>query len=155
MTATDVVFTPSIKPKKTAHRRAMIAVGKLAGVSLESSMDEVRLTQNGVACEAIDRLKDLGTPNTTLRWIIKPRTLSTRKNNQKHLTPDETERWLRVAKIQALALEVFEGQEKANSWLQKPKRKFGDHSASVLIQCEAGAQLVEDTLNQIDSGYPS
>lgn len=153
MTATNVVFTPSIKPKKIAHHRAMAAVGKLAGVSLASPLDEVRLTQNGVACEAIDRLKDLGAPNTTLRWIINPRTLSTRKNHQKRLTPEETQRWLRAAKVHALALEVFGEQEKANAWLQKPKRKFGSQSASVLVQYEAGAQLVKDTLNQIDSGY--
>jgi putative toxin-antitoxin system antitoxin component (TIGR02293 family) len=131
----------------------MVAVSNLAGVPLKTSLDEVRLTQHGIAPEAIELLKQLGASSSELHWIIKPRTLAHRKSKKEDLTQEETGRWLRAAKVQALALEVFGDKEKAFAWLQGHRRNFGNQSAQVLIQSEAGAQLVEDTLNQIDAGY--
>lgn len=75
------------------------------------------------------------------------------RSNKEPLTQEESGRWLRAAKAQALALEVFGDQVKASQWLHKPRKQFEGQTAMGLIQTEAGAQLVEDTLNQIDSGY--
>lgn len=131
----------------------MATVGELAGVPLKTALDEVRLTQRGIAPDAIDRLKQLGASGPELHWIIKARTLAHRKSKKEDLTPEETGRWLRAAKVQALALEVFGNQEKAIAWLHKPRRAFDSLSAKDLLQSEVGAQLVEDTLNQLDAGY--
>lgn len=153
MPNTTTVFTPSSRPNQTAFNRAMAVVGKLAGVPLKTSLDEVRLAQCGIAPDAIERLEQLGASGAELHWIIKPRTLAHQKSKKEDLTQEETGRWLRAAKVHALALEVFGNQEKAIVWLQKPRQAFGGQSALVLIQSEAGAQLVEDTLNQLDAGY--
>lgn len=149
----NTVFTPSYRQEQTASSRAMAVVSNLAGTALKSPLDEVRLTQHGISPEAMEALKQLGAPAAELHWIIKPRTLAHRKSKNEGLTQDETGRWLRAAKIQALAIEVFGEPEKALYWLQKPRKSFGNQTALSVIQSEAGAQLVEDTLNQIDAGY--
>lgn len=146
-------FTPKQNTTQTSYARALVVVGDLIGSPLKSPLDEVSLTQRGIAPEAVDLLKELGVPASELNWIIKPRTLAHRKSKREGLTQMETGRWLRAAKIQALAIEVFADSEKARAWLQKQRKKFGGQSALDLIQSEAGAALVEDTLNQIDAGY--
>lgn len=150
---TSTLFTPTQSAPQTAVARAMGVVSKLVGFTLNSPLDEVRLTQQGIQPEAMDSLKKLGAPTSELNWIIKPRTLAHRKSKKEGLTQEETGRWLRAAKIQALAIEVFADNKKAQVWLQKSRQKFGGQSALELVQSEAGAQLVEDTLNQIDAGY--
>lgn len=153
MSATAPVFKPSPIPQRTASWRAMVKVGKIAGVTLKTPLDEVRLTQQGIPPVALESLKQFGASSTELHWIIKPRTLAHRKTKRESLTPEETGRWLRAAKVQMLALEVFGDQQKAIAWLHKARKRFGDQTAMAIMQSEVGAQLVEDTLNQIDAGY--
>lgn len=149
----ESVYKPSPNLGKTASGRALMIVSKLAGVTLKTPLDEVRLTQRGIAPIAFESLKQLGASAAELHWIIKPRTLAHRKSKHESLTQEETGRWLRAAKVQALALEVLGDREKAIAWLHKPRQHFGNQAAMEIIQSEAGAQLVEDTLNQIDAGY--
>lgn len=146
-------FIPEQNLPETALFRAMGVVGQLVGAELTSALDEVRLTQHGIKPEAVDSLKKLGATASELHWIIKPRTLAHRKSKKEELTQEETGRWLRAAKIQALAIEVFADTDKAQAWLKKARSKFGGQSALALMQSEVGAQLVADTLNQIDAGY--
>jgi len=154
MSATVHIYKPTVKGEQTAWVRAMVTVSKMAGTALKGHLDEVLLTQKGITPKALDALKQqLGLQPAELHWIIKPRTLSHRKEKHESLTPEETGRWLRAAKIQALALEVFGNQKKAVAWLHKSRKRFGDQSAIMLIQSEPGAQFVEETLNQIDAGY--
>ena len=62
-------------------------------------------------------------------------------------------RWLRAARLQALAREVLGSDDKALQWLHKPRRMFDQLSAMELMKTEAGAQLVEEVLSQLDAGY--
>ncbi len=153
MSTATQIFKPSKASAPTASKRAMDTVSKIAGVTLKTPLDEIQLTQRGIAPLALDSLKKMGADSADLHWIIKPRTLAHRKSKSETLTPPETGRWLRAAKVQALAQEVFADKDKAIKWLHKPRTMFGGQSALMIIQSEAGAQLVEDTLNQIDAGY--
>jgi len=146
-------FTPTNNSQTTALSRARARLGEIAGVKLVTTLDEVRLTQAGVSVQVFDAIKQLGAVSSELSWIIKPRTLSHRKSKSEPLTQEESGRWLRAAKMQALALEVFGNPDKASAWLHKARRQFGGQNAVSLVQTEAGAQLVQDTLGQIDSGY--
>lgn len=153
MSATGQIFKPSAFPQQTAFSRAMIKVSEIVGVSLKTPLDEVLLTQRGITPKALESLRQFGTSSAELYWIIKPRTLAHRKTKRESLTSEETGRWLRAAKMQALTLEVFGDQKKASAWLHRPRKLFGNQTAMEVMQSEAGAQLVEDTLNQIDAGY--
>ena len=153
MSSIAEAYTPYSANQQTASARAMMAVAELAGTSLKTALDEVRLTQRGLSPSAMDKIKKLGVAAGDLHWIIKPRTLAHRKSKKELLTPDETGRWLRAAKVQALALEVFGDQHKALNWLNKPRQRFGNQPAIEMVKSEPGAQLVEETLNQLDAGY--
>ncbi len=65
---------------------------------------------------------------------------------------DESDRNRRVARIRALAAEVFGEEERALCWLRKPHRRFEQRSPLDLLATEAGARVVEEALHQIDDG---
>lgn len=146
-------YKPDLSRRQPAFVRAMNRISKLVGTSLKGPLDEVRLTQKGVSPTVFESLKQLGFSATELQWVIKPRTLAHRKSKRESLTQEETGRWLRAIKIQALAVEVFGDDQKANAWLHKARKHFGGQSALEVMQSESGAQLVEASLSQIDAGY--
>ncbi|MCB1701146.1 MAG: DUF2384 domain-containing protein [Pseudomonadales bacterium] len=153
MGATAGVYKPEPGYHETASVRAMRRVSEITGVDIQDALDEVRLIQTGVPPMLLESLKQLGISQSECQWIIKPRTLAHRKSKKELLTQEETGRWFRAIKILALAVEVFGNQGKASEWLRKSRARFGGHSALDIMQNEPGAQLVEETLNQIDSGY--
>jgi len=153
MGATANLYKPDLEEHETALVRAMRRVSEIAGIPLQDTLDEIRLVQTGVQPVLLESLRQLGFSQSESHWIIKPRTLAHRKNRKELLTQEETGRWLRATKILALAIEVFGNQDKASKWMHKSRSRFGGHSALEIMQNEPGAQLVEETLNQIDSGY--
>lgn len=78
----------------------------------------------------VDALIKRGYSAGELSWVIKPRTLSHRRQKHERLSSEETGRWL-----------------------HKTRKLFDGLNAIEMIQTEAGARLVEDALNQIDAGY--
>ncbi|MXW50842.1 MAG: DUF2384 domain-containing protein [Gammaproteobacteria bacterium] len=52
-----------------------------------------------------------------------------------------------------MAEAVLGSPERALAWLRRPRRAFGGISAMGLLQTEAGGQIVEETLGQLDEGY--
>lgn len=153
MGATANVYKPDVAEHETALVRAMRRVSEISGFQIQDTLDEIRLIQAGVQPALLESLRQFGFGQSESHWIIKPRTLAHRKSRKELLTQEETGRWLRAIKILALAIEVFGNRDKAREWLQKSRSRFGGHSALEIMQNEPGAQLVEETLNQIDSGY--
>lgn len=146
-------FKPTTDLQPSAYGRALLRVSEMAKGDIRNQLDEIALTQAGVTPAAVEKLaKSIVTINE-LSWVIARRTLTHRKNKGEKLTPEESGRWLRAAKICALAEEVFGEKEKASTWLHKPRKAFNNQNAIAIMQTEAGAKLVEDTLNQIDAGY--
>lgn len=153
MGVTANLYKPGLEEHETALVRAMRRVSEITGMPIQDTLDEIRLIQAGVQPVLLESLKQFGFSPSESHWIIKPRTLAHRKSRKELLTQEETGRWLRAIKILALAIEVFGNQDKASEWLHKSRSRFGGHSALDIMQNEPGAQLVEETLNQIDSGY--
>lgn len=146
-------FNPTAHLQTSAYSRALLRVSDMVKVNIKNQLDEVALTQAGVLPTAVEVLaKSIVTINE-LSWVIARRTLTHRKNKGERLTPEESGRWLRAAKICTLAEEVFSNKNKASTWLRKPRKAFNNQSAMAIMQTEPGAKLVEDTLNQIDAGY--
>lgn len=146
-------FKPTVRPQTSAYSRVLIRVSEMVKGNIKNQFDEIALTQTGVKPAAVEVLaKSIVTINE-LSWVIARRTLTHRKNKGERLTPEESGRWLRAAKICALAEEVFGNQDKASTWLHKSRKSFANQSAITIMQTESGAKLVEDALNQIDAGY--
>jgi putative toxin-antitoxin system antitoxin component (TIGR02293 family) len=84
--------------------------------------------------------------------VIPRRTLARRKARHEDLTPEETDKALRLARIAAEADRVFANQEKADRWLRTPLRRLSGQTPLSLLRSEAGALVVEEILGQIDHG---
>jgi putative toxin-antitoxin system antitoxin component (TIGR02293 family) len=68
------------------------------------------------------------------------------------LSVEETDKAVRLGRIDRLAAEVFGDPAKAHRWLRKPKRALGGETPLAYLATEAGARAVEEMLNQIDHG---
>ena len=86
------------------------------------------------------------------RLIVPRRTLAHRIAKHQPLSKEESDKAVRVARISAMAEQVFGEPERAWRWLRKPKRRFEGKTPIEMLLTEAGARLVEETLIQFEYG---
>src|SRR6266566_1302569 len=77
------------------------------------------------------------------RFVIPQRTRRHRADKNQPLTVDESDRAVRLLRIQTLAEDTFGEQEKANRWLRRPLTELGGETPFVVAQTEAGARVIE------------
>lgn len=101
----------------------------------------------------VDKLAGEGLTSKELALVLPPRTLTHRRAKGQDLSPAESDRALRLARLVALAETVFGSRDKALRWLRKPRKRFDRRSALELMASEIGGRLVEEALIQVDEGY--
>ena len=113
-----------------------------------------RAVERGVPLAALEEFsKYSGIPAKSLLEVVIPaRTLKHRRERKEPLSIDESDRLARVARLYEFTVRVFGGPEKARQWLLTPFDQFQGRSALELLRTGAGAQVVEETLYQIDEG---
>jgi putative toxin-antitoxin system antitoxin component (TIGR02293 family) len=84
------------------------------------------------------------------RLIVPMRTYDRRKGQR--LSRDESDRAERIARMSAMAQDVFGNPDKAHRWLRKPNRALDGTVPLDLCQTDAGARLVETVLDRIAFG---
>jgi putative toxin-antitoxin system antitoxin component (TIGR02293 family) len=123
------------------------------GLSPDALVASVRA---GLPTEAFERLRELlGVPARELSGAlsISERTL-VRRREKGRLTPQESDRLLRLARLAELTLAVFEGdREGARAWLTEPKTLLGGEPPVERADTEAGAREVEDMLYALEFGF--
>jgi len=72
--------------------------------------------------------------------------------NPQRLTPDESDRAVRLLRVQTLAEETFGDNEKANRWLRRALTELDGETPFVIAQTEAGARVIETILGKIAWG---
>jgi putative toxin-antitoxin system antitoxin component (TIGR02293 family) len=83
---------------------------------------------------------------------IPERTLARRKVTRR-LTPDESERLLRISAIFEDAVDLFEGDVAAAvNWLNTPRKALGDRTPLAYARTEPGAREVEDLIGRLEHG---
>jgi putative toxin-antitoxin system antitoxin component (TIGR02293 family) len=65
---------------------------------------------------------------------------------------EESDRAVRLARIQSLAEETFADAGKANLWLRKQLAELGGETPLNVAQTEAGARVIETILGKIAWG---
>ena len=109
----------------------------------------------GLDSAVVERLAlklDVDEPYVLHLTHIRARTYQRRKSDKALLTPTESDRVLRVARIAQEAERVFGSPEKARSWLSK-KSAVLDHATPLeLLRTDAGAHDVEAELTRIEWG---
>jgi putative toxin-antitoxin system antitoxin component (TIGR02293 family) len=86
------------------------------------------------------------------RFVIPPRTRRHRAEKNQPLTVEESDRAVRLVRIQSLAEEAFEDTDKANRWLRKELAELDGETPLMLAQTEAGARVIETILGKIAWG---
>lgn len=136
--------------RQVYHRIAL----KLGVGPLKSDLDLMRLVEKRLPVNSLESLSTHGVTNQEIYSYISPRrTLAHRRSREESLTHDESDRAVRMARITALAEEVFADDAKAGRWLRKPKARFESRTPLDLLQTEAGARIVEELLLQLEYGY--
>jgi putative toxin-antitoxin system antitoxin component (TIGR02293 family) len=82
---------------------------------------------------------------------IPERTLIRRKK-EGVLSPEESTKLLRLARVVQRAVEVFEDPESAIDWLKTANRSLGGFSPLALLDTDIGTESVLDTLGRIEHG---
>lgn len=84
--------------------------------------------------------------------VVPKRTLARRLSDGEPLTVEETDKAVRLARVDRLAANVFGDVAKAHRWLRKPKKALRGETPLAYLATEAGARVVEEMLTQIDHG---
>jgi putative toxin-antitoxin system antitoxin component (TIGR02293 family) len=101
----------------------------------------------------LDRKGDVNMDAVTRHNIIPRKTWdSALKSGADTLTPVNSERLLRVARVTAKARETF-GRERAAIWMERATTALGGQPPMALLATEAGAGAVELLLTRIDHGF--
>lgn len=139
----------------TAHRTALDIVGGAAvvGGNAVAGVDLVRLVRRGLPIGAVQFVLDSGFLTLAeLDRIVLPRKTLANRRKLGTLTPEQSDRLVRVARVIAAAVETFGGGEKAGTWLRRPTTALAGESPLELLDTDEGAREVETLLGRIAHG---
>ena len=123
------------------------------GEDVASDADLARLVNHRIPLRVLTRIKRIGFSDQEIwRYIIPARTQRHRKARRERLTVEESDRLVRLTRIQALAEDVLGDAEKANRWLREALRVLDDKTPLDVAQTDSGARVVEQILAKIDWG---
>jgi putative toxin-antitoxin system antitoxin component (TIGR02293 family) len=135
---------------------AHVTLKDYIGIAPASGLELAELVERGLPIKNLDLLKARGLTFTEMAaTVISPRTLKHRKARGENLSPEETERAVRVASIIALAEQVFGNRETAMRWLRGKDDRLGDRTPLSMLNTEAGGREIESMLWGIDEGIYS
>jgi putative toxin-antitoxin system antitoxin component (TIGR02293 family) len=137
------------------HPTALDIVGGAAivGGSATDGVDLIRLVRRGLPVGAVQFVLDSGclTPAELDRIVLPRKTLANRRRLGT-LTPEQSDRLVRVARVIAAAEETFGSREKAGTWLRRPTTALAEESPLDLLDTDEGAREVETLLGRIAHG---
>jgi putative toxin-antitoxin system antitoxin component (TIGR02293 family) len=123
------------------------------GAYVHSQADLASMVRRRLPLSALKGLSAAGlTEREIERFVIPQRTRRHRAENNQPLTVEESDRAVRLVRIQSLAEETFADAEKANRWLRKELVELGGETPLTMAQTEAGARVIETILGKIAWG---
>jgi putative toxin-antitoxin system antitoxin component (TIGR02293 family) len=130
----------------------------LLGLRTYDALAVYRHVRKGLAYSAFARFqRNTGLPTAAISQLIQipTRTLTRRKSEGK-LTPEESDRLVRAARVFGRAMELFEGEaDAARLWLTAPQPALGGLVPLELSGTEVGATEVEALIGRLEHGIPS
>jgi putative toxin-antitoxin system antitoxin component (TIGR02293 family) len=123
------------------------------GTEVRSQADLALAVRNRLPLGALKGLNEAGLSEQEIeRFVIPQRTRRHRAGKKQPLTVDESDRAVRLLRVQTLAEETFGDKEKANRWLRHPLAELRGEAALAVAQTEAGARVIETILGKIAWG---
>lgn len=113
----------------------------------------VRRIRAGLPTAVVDDLLEQGRLTLAeLDRVVMPRKTLYHRRKLGRLTPEQSDRLLRVVRLLALAEDTFGDHDKAAIWLRRPTRPLADECPLDLLDTDAGVRRVEDLLGRIAHG---
>ena len=131
---------------------------RVLGRTIKRADDLAQLVRKGLPATSVSALAEkLDLANTVLsqKLGIPQRTLPRRLSQESRLTPAESDRTVRLARVYAHAVEMIGDEEKAVEWLRTPNRALGGERPLDQLDTYLGARAVEDILGRIAYGVYS
>jgi putative toxin-antitoxin system antitoxin component (TIGR02293 family) len=126
---------------------------EVLGEEVTSEADLARLVRRRIPLRALTFVKRGGFSDQEIgRFVIPARTQRHRDAQKQPLTVDESDRVVRLTRMQALAEDVFGDPEKANRWLRENLAILDGKSPLEVARTESGARVVDEILAKIDWG---
>jgi putative toxin-antitoxin system antitoxin component (TIGR02293 family) len=123
------------------------------GTDIRSQAELAVVVQNRLPLSVLNGLAKAGLTDQEIgQFVIPQRTRRHRADKGQPLTVDESDRAVRLLRVQSLAEATFGDVEKANRWLRRPLMELGHATPLVIAQTEAGARVVEVILGKIAWG---
>lgn len=151
MTLNTSVFTPTREPNALPGLRIL-------GLEAKSEVQLVEALDGGLSPESAERLaRHLNLSLTRLLELagIKSSTYHDRKKRGRPLSPEESERIYRLAKLAEAAEGYFEDRAAAQRWLEHPKVALGGRSPLAFGRTAEGAAYVLALLGRMAHGVIS
>jgi putative toxin-antitoxin system antitoxin component (TIGR02293 family) len=131
---------------------------RVLGTTIRNPSDLTHLIRKGLPTGSITVLAGklhIGNSILSGKLGIPQRTWTRRLSQALLLTPAESDRTVRMARVFANAVEMIGDEEKAIEWLSTPNRALGGDRPLDLLDTDTGARLVEDILGRIAYGVYS
>lgn len=131
---------------------------KVLGRAIRRPDDLANLVRKGLPVASVTSLAEklhVGNAALSRKLGIPQRTLTRRLSEASLLTPAESDRTARMARVYASAVEMIGDEEKAIGWLNTPNRALGGEKPIDQLDTDMGARTVEDILGRIAYGVYS
>ncbi len=131
---------------------------KVLGKAIKKSDDLTLLIRKGLPAGSVTALAEklhVGNNVLSRKLGIPQRTLTRRLSQSSLLTPAESDRTVRIARVYAHAMEMIGDENKAIEWLGTPNRALGGARPLDQLDTDLGARAVEDILGRIAYGVYS
>jgi putative toxin-antitoxin system antitoxin component (TIGR02293 family) len=126
---------------------------RVLGAEIFSDADLARLVQRRIPLRALAYVKRGGFSDREIgEYIIPERTRRHREAKREPLSLEESDRLVRLTRIQASAEDVFGHSESANRWMREPLGILDGKTPLEVAQTDAGARVIEQLLAKIDWG---
>jgi putative toxin-antitoxin system antitoxin component (TIGR02293 family) len=125
---------------------------------VKNADDLAHLVRKGLPAGSVPVLAErLHVGNSTMSRTlgIPQRTLTRRLSKASLLTPAESDRMVRLARVYANAVEMIGDEEKAIEWLNTPNRALGGEKPLDQLDTDTGARVVEHILGRLAYGVYS
>ena len=127
----------------------------LLGFRLSNTLSIIKRVEEGFSFHALERFqRNTQIPTGDLAEVIdiKIRTLRRRKEEGR-LEPDESDRLLRLSRVFAQALELFEGDAAAaRRWFYTPDKALAGEKPIAFARTELGSREVEALIDRLEQG---
>jgi putative toxin-antitoxin system antitoxin component (TIGR02293 family) len=129
--------------------------GTALGLTAANPAELIRQLERGFSFKTMEALESRsGVALSQLATVIgiPERTLARRRVSRR-LTPEESERLLRISSVFEAAVDLFEGDAAdAVNWLNTPRKALGDRTPLAYARTEPGAREVEDLIGRLEHG---